>query len=789
MLFFFFFFFFFFQEVVLAGAHLVNNNNNNNNNPCVSQPYSGYPFCDEALGLDERIDDMLARMSVEEKISQLDTTSPGVPSLGLAAYNWWSEATHGISHVNNTPETPWESNFAFPITAAMSFNRSLWRATGAQIGREARAFMNAGAGYSSFWAPVVNLAREPRWGRNIETPGEDPVLSGEYAAQFVRGFERSSLDDGAHLQASACCKHFAANSMDKSTVAGVTYTRHNFSATIDDRDLLDSYLKPFETCVRVGQVSGLMCSYNAIDGVPSCANDWLLTDTARDAWGFDGYVTSDCDAVKDVWDEHHYARTPEQTVGVVLGAGTDVDCTAFVGAHAMYALDEGIITETLVDARLRNLLRVRMRLGHFDSSPSPLDGISFDKDVCTEEAKELARDGVRQSVALLKNTARGLPLVLGPDDRVALVGPTARLAETTARYYGGTPCGKDYTTLLDALSAVVADTTYAPGVPSVSSDSLDGIPEAVELAAKARAVVLALGTDLTLAMEGRDAVNITFSAGQLALVEAIAATRDVVAVVFTATPLDLRPLLGNPNVTAVLHVGQPSVQTPGIVDVVLGLKSPAGRLVQTVYPAEYQDAISIFDFSMRPGPSEWPRPDCPPPYSSCRNGTNPGRTYRFYAGTPVLPFGFGLSYSTFEYELVRRPNVALVGQQVAFAINVTNTGAIEADDVVLGFLAPPGAGREGMPLKSLVAFDRVTLAPGQTRTVWLYPDLSAFTFAKTPKSRRLEPVPGTYRFTVGVPETREFGMGFLDAGDLLALLPDGHSGGNNAAAAVAAAAG
>ena len=234
---------------------------------------------------------MVARLTLKEKIAALDTTSTPLASLGLNAYNWWSEATHGISHVRNDERTPFESNFAFPITTAMAFNRSLWRVTGEQIGREARAFMNVGNAWSTYWAPVVNLAREPRWGRNIETPGEDPYLSGEYATAFVSGFQQAP-EAPDHLMASACCKHYvasaspaveigrplspilptlspalparatacaacltpalsalicsAADEMEHSTVANETWTRHNFDATISARDLVDSYMLPFQ---------------------------------------------------------------------------------------------------------------------------------------------------------------------------------------------------------------------------------------------------------------------------------------------------------------------------------------------------------------------------------------------------------------------------------------------------------------------------------------------------------------------------------------------------------------
>ena len=336
-------------------------------NPCLdgAGAQASRKWCDAAAPIDERVADMVSRMNVSEKISNLGNSAGAIGSLDLPHYNWWSEATHGLATgglgVRNSAQAPHQTNFPFPITTAMSFNRTLWRATGAQIGTEARAFMNLGAAYSTYWAPVINLAREPRWGRNIECPGEDPFLTSEYAVQFVQGFERNPADP-AHIQASACCKHFAANSMEHATEAGQTHTRHDFSANITQQDLVDSYLAPFQACVERGRVSGLMCSYNAVNGVPACANDWLLKDVAREAWGFDGYVTSDCGAVSDAFNKHHFTGTPEATAAAALRAGTDNDCGAFYKQHVPAALNQSLISIADVDAALARLFKVRVRL-------------------------------------------------------------------------------------------------------------------------------------------------------------------------------------------------------------------------------------------------------------------------------------------------------------------------------------------------------------------------------------------------------------------------------------------
>lgn len=315
------------------------------------------------------------------------------------------------------------------------------------------------------------------------------------------------------------------------------------------------------------------------------------------------------------------------------------------------------------------------------------------------------------------------------------------------------------------------------------------------MAASADLVVLVLGTDLSIGMENRDAVNITFSEGQLALVDAVTAavSSPLIAVTLTATPLDLTPLLANPKIGAVLHAGQPSVQTLGVADIIFGRRSPAGRLVQTIYPVAYQHAVSIFDFNMRPGPSLYPRPDCADgtPAEKCPLGSNPGRTYRFYngaTGQAVLPFGFGLSYTTWSYDAAEasgKANISLdplrtllastraAGHSlpstsalsaavplVSYRVTVTNTGEVDADDVVLGFLVPPNAGADGAPLQSLFGFERVHVAAGSSADVWLYPTLADFSHTARDGSQRAADGEWTVRF--GVRQTAPHGQGFAE---------------------------
>eukprot|EP00040_Diaphanoeca_grandis_P030520 m.180510 g.180510 ORF g.180510 m.180510 type:complete len:788 (+) comp32023_c1_seq1:116-2479(+) len=757
-------------------------------NPCITDtPQAKQPWCNATLPIDVRVQDMISRMTLAEKIANLDTNNNAIPSLGLPNYNWWSEASTGVS---NGPGN--HTKFAFPITTGMSFNRTMWQLTGRQIGREARALMNAGEGFSTFWAPVINLAREPRWGRNLETPGEDPYQSGEYAEWFVKGMQEAP-EDPFHIQASSCCKHFAANSMESTTDGdGETHTRHNYDANITMQDLVDSYLKPFQSCVEKGKVSSLMCSYNSINGVPSCANNWLLTTLARGEWDFDGYITSDCDAVADVVNSHHYHNdTPAEGVRDTLLAGTDVDCTSFAGRHAQEALTAGILTEADIDTRMAYLFRVRMRLDHFDPV-GPLQSIPM-SDLCSDYAIDLAQDGAAQGSTLLKNVGDALPLQKASVGTVAVIGPNANLSKSDAGYYGPHQvCNGNFWNMVDAVSQHADKVVTSLGVPNVLSEDTSGIAAAVAMAAAADTVVLVVGSDLTWSREGHDAINISFTDAQTQLMMQVAAAakKPVIVVTLTATPLDISALLSNAKVGAIVHSGQPSVNTLGVGDVLFGVKAPAGRTVQTIYPSAYQDQISIFDFNMRPGPSPFARPDCHNTANpaACPRGVNPGRTHRFYTGEAVIPFGFGLSYTTFKYSVSSSvqssvslasvhtlldtteadgrlfPNLAAsegAGKSfVEYSINVTNTGKVDSDDVVLGFVTPPGAGVDGVPLQSLFGFERVHVKAGETVTVYLYPALTDF--AVIDHDGRHQATAGEYTFKFGVKETFEHGQGYAE---------------------------
>ena len=746
---------------------------------CSLTPQSGWLVCDPTQPLDTRAADIVSRLSLADKFTALSSNYARLPSANLPSYNWWSEATHGINGITGNPSVHTQTNTALPITTSCAFNRTLWRATGNQIGREARAYANMNATQGqTYWAPVVNIVRDPRWGRNLETPGEDPFVAGEYAVNFVQGFQRAR-EDPYLLQASACCKHFVANELEATNGTD----RYSFNAIVSQQDLVDSYLPPFQACVEEGEVSGVMCSYNAVNGVPSCANSWLLKDLLRGTWAFDGYVTADCDADDNVFNNHHYTRTPQEAVAAIVAAGQDVDCNyvqanSFMTRNAPSALSNGNIKEADLDTLLQRQFRLRIRLGTFEPTVGPLQRIGPDQ-ICSLAAIELARDGARQGAVLLKNDGNTLPLALSAFKTAVVIGPNGHLNDTTGYYGSYTPCNYSSARPFDAVQQRIPATTFVAGVPSVSSSDTSGVAAAAAAAATADLVILALGSDLMLEQEARDRTTITLSAGQLALVSAVAAAAKgpVVAILFSGGAVDVTPLLANARIHAVVHAGQPSVQVVGTLDVVFGADpsgkqvSAAGRMSQTIYGGAFVNEVSMFDFGMRPGPSVWPP------------GTTPGRTHRFYSGpNRVLPFGYGLSFTNWTYTplnastapvdlaLTRDALVAARGDVTGhtpaslkataadFWVNVTNTGTRDSDDVVLGFIVPPGAGQNGVALQELFGFERVHVPAGGTVTVYLGAQARFFTRV-LPEGSRLA-LPGAYSVLFGVQETAAHGMGF-----------------------------
>jgi beta-glucosidase len=395
--------------------------------PLFAQPNPAYK--NPALPFEKRVDDLLSRMTLEEKVSQLMNDSPAIDRLGIPAYNWWSECLHGVARAGRA------TVFPEPIGLAATWDAGLIFRTATAISDEARArnndFIRRGKRdiYQglTFWTPNINLFRDPRWGRGMETYGEDPYLTGRMAVSFIKGLQG---DDPRYLKTIATAKHYAVHS-------GPESLRHVFDAVVSDQDLFETYLPQFESAVREGGVDSVMCSYNRTDGEPACANTRLLSDILRKDWGFRGYVVSDCGAIGDIYLNHKVASTAEQGVSMALKAGTDLDCGVEY-ENLLPAVRSGLVAESDIDRSLRRLLLARFKLGMFDPpSMVPYAQIPYSENDSPAH-RDLALQVARKSIVLLKNENRTLPLSKSLKT-IAVIGPNANDVGVLLGNYNGDP--------------------------------------------------------------------------------------------------------------------------------------------------------------------------------------------------------------------------------------------------------------------------------------------------------------------------------------------------------------
>ena len=715
-------------------------------NPCSDESVRSFPFCDRDLDLEARVNDYVTRISAADKVGLFRNGALAAPSVNVPAYQWWNEALHGVGHspgVSFSGETPCATSFPQVQTTSMSYNKTLWGLVGQAIGTEGRAFSNYGNAGLTFWTPNINIFRDPRWGRGQETPGEDPKINSDYAVNFVRGFQGN---DTKYLRASTCCKHFAAYSLEDSD--GVN--RHRFNAIVSQQDLTDTYYPAFEACVGPGGASGVMCSYNAVNGVPSCANPEFLTTLLREKWGFNGYVTSDCGAVTNVMFQHNYTSSIGETINVTLSAGMDTDCGPFLNPHSVNgSLKDGYVSTETVDTALRNQARVQMRLGYFDADEFQPYKKLDKSDINSARHQQLALEAARQGITLLKNRGKNMLPLDESVGTIALVGPHADATKVLlGNYFGEPPYTISPKTGLEKYSNV----TVAAGCKNVACASDAGFGEAVDAAKTAEAVVIICGIDQTIERESRDRTDITLPGQQQKLITQVAdaaADKPVALVLFGGGSLDLAFARDSDSVSAILWAGYPG-QSGGqaLAEVLFGDVNPSGKLTQTIYPSDFVTNVkmtnmskfcaSFLSFRTRTLCGETPNTPSPPSKSITDMRPDettgfPGRTYRFYQGDPVYEFGHGLSYTTYSSTwTVPPPAQVRVGAMRRLlrsatsmsspnvpetCVSVANTGNVAGAQTVLVFAVPPSAGTRGRPRKTLIEFDRVWLEPGEPREI------------------------------------------------------------------------
>ncbi|CAL9188073.1 unnamed protein product [Musa hybrid cultivar] len=686
---------------------------------------SAFGFCNTSWTVDARARDLVQRLTLEEKIGFLGHVTAAVVRLGIPSYNWWSEALHGVSFVGGGSRfsdlVPGATSFPQVILTAASFNVSLFRTIGKTVSTEARAMHNVGQAGLSFWSPNINVFRDPRWGRGQETPGEDPLLGGKYAVGFVQGLQ-DNVDDPVRLKVAACCKHYTAYDIDN--WKGVQ--RYTFNAVVTEQDMADTFQPPFKSCVSNG-VACAMCSYNQVNGVPSCADGGLLAGVIRGDWKLNGYIVSDCDSVSVIYNNQKYTKTPEDAAAITIKAGLDLDCGSFLPSHTLAAVQGGKVTEAQVDNAITNSFVVLMRLGFFDGDPRNLApyGKLGPQDVCTPENQELARDAARQGIVLLKNFDDALPLNASAIKSVAVIGPNANATRTMIGNYEGVPC--NYTSPLQGLSAVVT-TLYEPGCATIkcSPDDLhlDGAKIA---AARADATVIVVGGDLSIEAEGLDRENLLYPGEQGTLISEVAkvAKGPVILVIMSGGPFQIKQDKVNVNISSILWAGYPGeAGGAALADIIFGRYNPSGRTPFTWYDQEYVEQVPMTDMRMRPDPAS----------------NYPGRTYRFYTGNPTYAFGYGLSYTRFDHNLVQAPEKLSItleeghpcysegcnsldlagsahcsGLQFDVHLKVQNSGGMAGSHTVLLFNTPPAV--HNAPRKQLVGFEKVFLEPNESKNV------------------------------------------------------------------------
>ncbi|HUK03326.1 MAG TPA: glycoside hydrolase family 3 C-terminal domain-containing protein [Steroidobacteraceae bacterium] len=785
-------------------------------------------YTDVSKPIDARVDDLLGRLTLEEKISQLNNDSRAIPRLGIPAYNVWNEALHGVARDGLA------TVFPQAIGLAATFDAPLIREMGGTISAEARAkhalAMNAGHSLLyeglTFFSPNINIFRDPRWGRGQETYGEDPYLTGRMAVAFITGMQGS---DPVHLRVGTTAKHFAVHS-------GPDPLRHAFDARPSAHDLEDTYLPAFRTAVIDGKVASIMCVYNAVDGIPGCANTFLLQKTLREDWKFKGFVVSDCNAVNDINGPHHYVKTDAEAAAAALKAGVDNECTVKAGPHpedyAKYAdaVQQGLITVKDVDRAVRRVLRARFALGMFDP-PDAAAVAAAPAQIDTTANRALALQIARESMVLLKNSGV-LPIAAAPQ-HIAVVGPLADNARVLEGNYNGTP--SRVTTVLEGLKHQFPGSTitYEPGtiaflraealIPASALSTDDGQPgltlqyftspertgapvlTRVEKEVNLRNTgdgrdryarwhgyltpsesgdyrIEALGEANQISLDGKLIVNtqgggtaqrmsfttVTLEKGHKyairvdnnpsltrevrlvwarkdpdALRKAVAASQaadmTIAVVGLTAdlegeeSALDIPGFKGGDRTTldlpaeeeqlleSVKQQGKPLVVVlmsgsglavnwahdhadailqawyPGeeggraVAETLAGVNDPAGRLPVTFYTGVSQ-LPDFADYAMK------------------------NRTYRYFTGSPLYAFGFGLSYTQFAYaDLMLSSHTVQAGQPLNVQVQVRNTGKRDGDEVVELYLSFGNAA--GAPLHALRAFQRVHLKAGASQLV------------------------------------------------------------------------
>ena len=696
---------------------------------CAAAPLVGSVVCDESQPLSARVSSFVASLTTAEKLQSLSFTWAAIDRAGLPGYIVVNEGLHGVVFSGAAEGQPCSNGTQFPqtILSSASFDRDLIRRMAAAISTEQRALSNVGYMGLGILSPQINLVRDPRWGRGQETPGEDPYHIGQFGIAFTQGVEQG--DDSRYTKVMSVGKHYFGYDLE----GWGNSTRFSFNAHISVQDIVETMLPPWQAAIQTGGMSGFMCSYTAINGEPSCAAGGWMNGLARGRWGMPGPVVSDCYAIEMLADPtgHHYVNSSDATMAAALRGGCDISCTDYYEKYGPQALTHGAINATDVDIAFARLIDPLVRLGWFDdpfAQPYKRYNCSH---VSSQQHQQLAYDVAAAGVVLLKNADGVLPLSLQAIKTVAVVGPNGDSALSyLGNYAGGPPFIHTLVHGLKQYSAlrVINVTTAITG----ESDDPTVLDAALSAAKAADVTIFVGGLDTYREGEGFDRYNISLPQCQSALHALLeqASARPVISVILSGSSLDLTYQRDSPRTGAIVWGGY-SGQDGGsaLADLLFGRYSPAGRLPITFYPDAYVSEVAMDDMAMRP------------------HGSSRGRTYKFYTGTPVFPFGFGLSYTTFDYQwspsitadailsvlsireaMQQQTEADTNAEVVSYAVTVTNTGNITSDVSVLGFIratmvfgpASASSSEFSPPLAQLFDYQRVhSLQPGRSAELLL----------------------------------------------------------------------
>lgn len=656
-------------------------------------------YLDESLSFEERAKDLVSRMTLEEKVTQMLFNAPAIKRLGIPAYNWWNEALHGVARAGVS------TMFPQAIGLAATFDEELIYKAADVISTEGRAKYHEFQRKNdrdiykglTFWSPNINIFRDPRWGRGHETYGEDPYLTGRLGVAFVKGIQGN---DKKYLKAAACAKHYAVHS-------GPESDRHSFNAEVSEKDLRETYLPAFKELVREANVEGVMGAYNRTNGEPCCGSETLLKKILREEWGFKGYVTSDCWAIRDFHEFHGVTSTAPESVALAVNNTCDLNCGNMF-ANLLIAHNEGLVTEEAIDQAVTRLMITRMKLGMFDKPENvPYTSIPYSVNDCREH-REFALEVSKQTMVLLKNENNILPLDKNKIKSIAVIGPNADNRTALMGNYHGT--ASRYITVLEGIQDMVGEDVrvfYSEGCHLYKdkvedlAEPKDRFAEAISAAEMADAVVMCLGLDETI--EGEEGVAAQdFSSGdkhnldlpglQQELLETVYRTgKPVILVVLAGSALALT--WADENIPAIIAAWYPGAEGgKAIASLIFGEYSPSGKLPVTFYRT-VEELPDFKDYSMK------------------------NRTYRYMENEALYPFGYGLSYTRFEYGCIKvKKDTIQTGENFNCLVKVKNAGNIESIETVQLYLKDVEASVT-LPRWQLAGIKRVNLAPGEEKEV------------------------------------------------------------------------